>query len=219
MSYKKWNTALIDHFFYSNDNQEVILYCDEDVINEIGQSKRLGKIEDFLNQVILEEKRTEIYDSYFYDRRSNLSVEINRKIKNYKGLKFSLLLFEKGLEKKVSLSYFSFIITSILKHVLTEDRKKHLGINNIGNNPSGFDDLFFDIQNNYSNFIARKIGKLRYEGLIKFQVVLNRNENSELDKILFDKNLQFSEDESYESILNRVIRYSNGSLRKKLEIL
>lgn len=217
MSYNKWNKALIDHFFNQHNNQEVILYCDEDVINEIGKANKLGNIQEFADQVVLEEKRFGIYDSYFNDRRGKLSVEINRKIINSKGLNFSLLLYEKGLEKKVTLSYFSFLIISILKHILLEDRKEYLGLNKIGNNPSGYDDLFFDIQFNHSSFIARKIGKHRYEGLIKFQVVLNRNENTELDKILFDNNLQFSDVESYESILNRVIRYSNGSLRKKLE--
>lgn len=216
-NYKKWNTALIDHFFTNNDKQEVILYCDEEVIDEIGKNNNIGTISDFVEQVIDEEKRIQIYDSYFNDRQGNLSTTINRNIKTSKGLKFSLLLHKKGIVKKVPLTYFSFIIVSILKHKLDDNKKEELGLNKIGSNPSGYDDLFYDIEKNYPNFIARKIGKHRYEGLIKFQVVLNRNENTELDKILFDKNLQFSEDEGYESILNRVIRYSNGSLREKLE--
>lgn len=117
-NYKKWNTALIDYFFTNSDNQEVILYCDKEVINEIGEENDLGGIYEFVNQVIKEGSKTEIYDSYFNDRQGNSSTTINRNIKTSKGLKFSLLLHEKGLEKKVKLSYFSFNQNDLIKSIL-----------------------------------------------------------------------------------------------------
>ena len=215
-TYKEWNNALIEYYFHSNDSKEVILYCDEEIINEIGLKNNIGTIKDFVEHVINEVKRIDIYDSFFYDRRGKLSIDVNKKISGAKGLKFSILLYEKGCEYKVSLSYFSFIIISILKHKLDENIKKELGLDGLGNNPRGYDDLFSDIQKKYPNFIARRIGKHPYEGLIKFQVVLNRRENDELNEILYKNNLQFSENDNYESILNRVIRYAGGSLREKL---
>lgn len=216
-TYKKWNQALIDHYFNENKSQEIILYCDEEIINVIGKSKNFGGIKDFVDQVIKEDRRIAIYDSFFNDRTGKLSVDVNKKIRGAKGLKFPILLYEKGIENNVPLTYFSFLIISILKHKLDENKKEQLGLKAIGPNPSGYDYLFSDIQKKYPNFIARRIGKLPYEGLIKFQVVLNRRENDELDEILYKNNLQFSEDESYESILNRVVRYSGGSLREKLQ--
>ncbi|MBU3661313.1 MAG: hypothetical protein FGM14_15700 [Flavobacteriales bacterium] len=215
--YKNWNNALIEHFFHIDKNQEIILYCDEDLINDIGDKNKLGNINNFVNEVISEEKRTEIYDSYFSDRSGKQSVSINKEIRSSNGLKFSLLLFEKGKQFKIKLSYLSFLIISILKHTLTEERKSELKLDTIGNNPNGYNELFHDIHKQFPSFIARRIGKLAYEGLIRFQVVLNKREHQELEEILYSKNLQFSEDENYESILNRVIRYSSGSLRKKME--
>lgn len=215
-NYKEWNKALIDYYFHSNDGKEIILYCDEVIINEIGKHYNLGDIKDFVDQVIKEEKRIDIYDSFFDDRRGKSSVDVNRKINGAKGWKFSILLHEKGNQHKVSLSYFSFIIISILKHKLDENKIKEFRLDGIGPNPSGYDVLFSDIQKRYPRFIARRIGKLAYEGLIKFQVVLNKKENTNLEEILYENNLQFSEDENYETILNRVIRYADGSLREKL---
>ena len=215
-NYKEWNKALIDYYFHSNDGKEVILYCDEDIINEVGSKNKIGKIEDFVDHVIDEGKRIAIYDSFFDDRTGRLSVNVNKKIRGAKGLKFPILLYEKGIENNVPLTYFSFIIISILKHKLDDNKIKGFRLDGIGPNPSGYDVLFSDIQKKYKRFIARRIGKHPYEGLIKFQVVLNRRENDELNEILYKNNLQFSEDDNYESILNRVIRYADGSLREKL---
>lgn len=216
-NYKKWNDAFKEYYFGNNDNQEVILYCDEEVINHVGDKHNIGDINSFINEVTLEEKRTDIYDSYFRDRSGKLSVKINKQIRKNKGLSFSLLLYEKGNEFRIQLTYLNFLLISILKHTLTDDRKTQLNLDTIGNNPRGYDNLFYDIQKKHPGFIARRIGKLPYEGLIKFQVVLNKRENAELEEILYTYNLQFSEDENYESILNRVIRYAAGSLRSKLE--
>jgi len=48
MSYRKWNEAFVKYFFTDNTDEEIILYVDNDIINEIGKSNDLGGIEDFL---------------------------------------------------------------------------------------------------------------------------------------------------------------------------
>lgn len=215
MSYKKWNTALINYYFNNNSEEEVILYCDEEIINEIGSKNNIGSISDFINCVLADEKkRTGIFDSYFPHRNGN--VALNRKIKANTDLKFSIVLYETGIEKKIPMTFFSYIILSILRKTINTDNEDYNRLQRL-QNPPKYDELFESIEKNYSKFINRKIGKLRYEGLIKFQIVLTKSENVELEKILYKNQFEFSEYESYESILNRVIKYCDGKLREKLQ--
>lgn len=216
MSYKKWNNALIKYYFNNNSEEEVILYCDEEIINEIGSKNKIGSISDFVNCVLTDEKgRTSIFDSYFHHRNGNITL--NRKIKVNSDLKFSIVLYETGIEKKISLTFFSYIIISILKNTLIADNDNYTKFQ-VLSNPAGYDNLFYSIEEKYPRFINRKIGKHRYEGLIKFQIVLTKNENIELEKILYKNQFEFSEYESYESILNRIIRHCDGKLRDKLQL-
>jgi hypothetical protein len=113
------------------------------------------------------------------------------------------------------MTFFSYIVLSILKNTLSTDDENYTKLNHI-KNPTEYDKLFFSIEKAYPKFINRKIGKHRYEGLIKFQIVLTKAEKDELEKTLYKNQLEFSEYETYESILNRVIRFCNGTLRDKL---
>jgi hypothetical protein len=216
MSYKKWNEALIDYYFNENKTEEVILYCDEEIINEIGKGKNIGLLTDFINCVLADEKcRFEIFDSLFL--KGSRDTKLNRKIITNIDLKFSIVLYESGIDRKIPLTFFSYIIISILRNTLKNDNVNYTKLKNL-KNPTRYDELFDSIEKNYPKFINRKIGKLRYEGLIKFQLVLTKNENIELEKILYKNQLEFSEYESFETILNRVIRYCDGKLREKLQL-
>jgi hypothetical protein len=216
MSYKKWNTALIDYYFNNNAEEEVILYCDEEIINEIGVSSNLGLLPDFINCVLADEEgRRTVFDSFFNHR--NGKVSLNKKIISSHNLDFSIVLHETGIEKKISMTFFSCIITSILKNTLNTDSESYTKLQKL-KNPTGYDELFKSIEKIYPKFINRKIGKHRYDGLIKFQAVLTKKENIEIEDVLYRNQLEFSEYESYETILNRVIRYCDGKLREKLQL-
>ncbi|GAA4053456.1 hypothetical protein [Flavobacterium chungnamense] len=215
MSYKKWNEALIDYYFNENKTEEVILYCDEEIINEIGTTKNIGLLTDFINCVLADEnERFTIFDSLFI--KGGRDTRLNGKIKTNSDLKFSIVLYDTGIDRKIPMTFFSYIILSILKNTISVENANYKKLQTL-KNPSEYDSLFYSIEKAYPKFINRKIGKHRYEGLIKFQIVLTNDENVELEKILYKNQLEFSEYESYETIMNRVLRYSDGKLRDKLQ--
>lgn len=218
MSYKRWNKALLDYYFTGNDsNKEVLLYCDEEIINEIGKENELGGFSEFINSTLdLEEvKRFEVFDSFFLSsfRRT---VSDNRSISNGKDQIFGVFLFKKEDGTKVNLSYFNFIITAIIKRTISNQHPLYERINIP--NPTNYDFLIHKISKVHPEFKSGMIGKLRHEGLLNFQVVLNRSQWYDLQCVLYKYQLEFSEEEFYETILNRskLIERTKGALRAKL---
>ena len=67
MTYYNWNKALLNYYFENENDQEVILYCDEEIINKIGSDKKIGNIEDFINVCLpnTKDERIKIYESFF----------------------------------------------------------------------------------------------------------------------------------------------------------
>lgn len=215
MSYKKWNEALLSYYFENENDQEVILYCDEEIINKIGSDGKIGNIEDFINVCLpnTNNEKITIYESFF----GRTTTQINRRLNGSHDLKLAVTLYELEQKTKIELSYFNFIILSILKKGVSSDSKFHQQLFAL-QNPTGYDLLFEKISKIKTQFINRRIGKLIYDGLIKFQVVLNKREDDDLEKILFTNQFEFSDDETYETIINQsqIIERTQGSLRKKL---
>ena len=215
MTYKRWNKALLNYYFKVENEQEVILYCDENIINTIGQENNLGTIENFINLClpISNNEKITIYESFF----GRTTTQINRRLNGSHDLKLAVTFYELERNTNIELSYFNFIILSILKKGVSSDSKFHQQLFSL-QNPTGYDLLFEKISKIKTQFINRRIGKLIYDGLIKFQVVLNKKEDDDLEKILFINQFEFSEDETYETIINQsqIIERTQGSLRKKI---
>jgi hypothetical protein len=214
MSYKKWNKALLDYYFTKEGNGEILLYCDEDLINLIGKQNSLGNINDFIDITLtdsaLERKTT--FENFF--GRTG-STTMNRKLQSADGLKFSTLLYDTEKDNgKISLAFFNFIILSILTKTVEVNSELYSKLNGL-QNPTNYDFLFKRIEEYNNRFVNRRIGKLRYEGLIKYQVVLSKKESLELDSILYNNSIFIHKEEQYESILNRVIPYTSSKLRDK----
>ncbi|MGZ0016923.1 hypothetical protein [Yeosuana sp. AK3] len=116
MSYCKWNDLLVRHFFGQTD-KEIILYIDEDILNQIGESENLD-FNDFLESVLdCVENRFAIYDSVINSpRRDTL---INRRLSG-DIMKMPWILANPNdlenpkVDSRYDLPFFNFVVLAII---------------------------------------------------------------------------------------------------------
>jgi hypothetical protein len=194
-NYINWTGALINYFFCGRDaSEEVFLYVDERILDQIGEENGLGDHNDFLSTVLLtQEERAKLYDQLYYQGYlSRRSPQVNQIIQD----SHNILQFAKCLsERKDQQLYFPYIILVIYIASLTDNNsdtavggflkqflREHLQDEN--GNYSALEFLFEKLHKDYPQFSNKTRGHHRYVGLLKYQLLLSKNEIKEIQEAL-----------------------------------
>lgn len=230
INYTKWNNALLEYYFKNKSCQEAILNIDISTLNKIGEEKRLGNYESFINAVVdlNSDQKGMVYDHY--SKRTNRPIEINKLIQNKSVFTFAQALNNLHTNTSHKTPYLNYIGLAVLAEslrngngfyqslnaLITNVNKSHPKISS--NNLEPIESLFRDLEKNYPNFINRQIGSHRFVGLIKYQVVLNNEETQQLESILYKNHIVASEETTFLEILNKLLPFipNRTSLRKKV---
>lgn len=229
MDYVKWNEALKNYYFNSeNFYKEVILYADIETINLIGEENNLGNYEDFLSCVLIN------YDSKIalYDKINNgvkRDHTINRKI-DKSLVDFPMLQME--TKSSFDIIYLNFIIFYITIYINNSSDSFYRNLNDIinkylpnerrVNSLTNLNVLFNDLEKwsiskNKGVFRAYRIGKLAYKGLLHYQVVLNPAENAQFELFLYKNQIQIDDNALFYELANKILPILEyGKLRSKL---
>lgn len=239
--YKQWNDAFYDHFF-GGGRDDVILYVDNEIINEIGH--RLDPEDDdpintFFTTVLMypEERRTFARDISINcgftlvqdDIRNNnifyLAKELAERGNNPRNnflrlpclnfLVFIIYTFQYGLEDERAEHPQWHLVSDVINH--------YLGENITNDRAATVEQLFRAVSNSQPNFDSNlKTGEQPYVGRIKYQFVLNSTERRQLFDIMASHKLKWEEDRiGYAEFANRnILPYLTGNryegLRKKI---
>ena len=121
-----WTNALLDYFFSRDADEEVFLYIDESILDQIGRDNGLGDHKDFVKTFqVPSDKRINLYDELFlcengyYPRRS---TNDNQKIKSPSILNFAIFLEEKFVD---ALYYFPY--TVLVMYYASQARNENKG--------------------------------------------------------------------------------------------
>lgn len=233
LNYFKWNKVLLKYFFNEkNENREVILYADEELINEIGKQNDLGDYEDFLKVVLVDKyERASIYDKIASASGIQRSTDVNRALsrsitefsnvlmdlgsRNYKIIYFNYIIFYISIYvSNNTSSYYDHLNTTINKYL--KEKRRITKLNDL--------DVLLErlekwsLQNNSGIFRARRIGSLAYKGLLNYQVVLKPQEQLEFERILYTYGIYINDNSIYPELVNKLLPYTNDNkLREKLK--
>ena len=223
LNYIKWNKVLLNHFFNEkNDQKEVILYADEDLIDQIGEQNNLGDYNDFLKVVLVDiDTKRSIYDKIASASGSSRSTEVN------KALRKSIFEFPNILKnfgfRNYNIIYFNYIIFYIIMFVSYEGSSFYNHLNTVINQYltktkristlHGLDLLLeqlekWSLQNSLGIFRARRIGVLAYKGLLNYQVVLKPEEHQEFEEILYTYGIYINDNTIYPELVNKLLPYT-----------
>ena len=183
----KWTNSLIDYFFSRDSEEEVFLYVDEQILDQIGAEVGLGNHQSFLNTVLVsEDNRNCLYNELFH-YVYGVFPENNSSHKSSSILQFAKLL-KYGIQKAefyfpyaVLVMYYASKTINNNNQAIGRYLKEQLNITNY--NP--IVDLFDWVHNEHTEFKNKRKTKQRIVGLIKYQLLLSPSEIKEINEGLY----------------------------------
>ncbi len=240
--YKKWNDAFYD-FYFGNNQDNVVLYVDNEIINRIGHEidpEDEDPIESFFYTVLMgREERGSFAEQFNRNtgvflvvddvKRNNifyLAQELAEKSNNPRNqylrlpclnyLVFIIYAFQYGLEDERAERPQWSQVSDVINYFLEETISTT-------DRSTTVELLFQAVSRNQANFDSNlKSGEQPYVGRIKYQFVLNNAERRLLYDIMDSHQLRWDEDRiGYAEFANRnILPYLNGnrysSLREKI---
>lgn len=204
-----WTNALLDYFFSRDADEEVFLYIDESILDQIGRDNGLGDHKDFVKTFqVPSDKRINLYDELFlcengyYPRRS---TNDNQKIKSPSILNFAIFLEEKFVD---ALYYFPYTVLVMYyasqarnenKGTLRDYIQKKLEINDY----SPIDKLFSSLHDVFPEFKNKLKTNERIAGKIKYQLLLSPAEIREINEALY--RISYEDDYSF-SYVDKILK-------------
>lgn len=226
--FRKWNNALIKYFFHNNDCNEIFIYVNENILNEIGEQNHLGDYKQFLNIVLLDinQRKTLYYDLAKLYGLSSLDKKQCLLLNGKSIIGFARLLAEKFKEP----FFFNYIILCIyivsecqeyeesaigkyLQKYLTDyfpDKQEN-------GKRDGLDLMFDKLHKIYPAFRDITIGKHRYVGLLKYQLILSNHNVEEIKNALHYTACNLEDWPSYEEIIAKIYDYVNEEVKNILK--
>ena len=232
-AFVNWNNALYDFFFPQNleEDEEVSLFIDSELINEIGQQHPgLGCYDDFLRSILLPaNERRSVYMELrqLYGLKIELTSEQKRKYKSNNLFDFATIYidddFYSSLGFPLYLCYLVFVVLmgcecyrlerrDIGEYITERLREK---FPNHTSRRDSLDSLFNALADKYPQFHAERLTDLRFIGLIKYQLVLSKTQESMLKKAMYCADL--SDELPYEMWALKLRDYSEASVRELLD--
>ena len=218
----KWTDALVDHFFKRDNDDEIFLYVNKEILDEIGQKYDLGNSDDFLNIFLVDiTKRISLFDElYLLEKKykPSRSPEDNRQLKSPSIFNFAAILGE-NLCKPYYLPYIILAIYiastieytndnavgSHLRSYLKEYFKKASKNNDYSEENGRYEvleDLFEWLHEEHPMFNNKLRGNHRYIGLLKYQLLLSQSEIKEINDALYK--VQYNGEENNQGYLDKV---------------
>ena len=219
----RWTDAFVDYFFGRDNDDEVFLYVNKEILDEIGQKYDLGNSDDFLKVFLVDiGNRISLYDDLYLlenNYKPSRTPEDNRKLKSPSIFNFAAIL---GVELDQRPYYIPYIILAIyiastiedtndkavgsyLKSYLKDYFKKARQGNDYSNENGRYEDLedlFEWLHEEYPMFNNKLRGNHRYIGLLKYQLLLSQSEINEINKALYI--IQYNGEDANLSYLDKV---------------
>ena len=225
-----WNSALLSYFFPEdlNEEDEVCMYIDRDIIEEIGRQNDLGGYDDFLQIVMLPvERRRELY-SYIrriYLANPNIPRDFQPFYNSVNLFRFATIYIDNNLYRYIPCPFLIYIAFAILMgsecynenqnplgRYITE--RLRTAFPDHDNNRQGLEDLFYELADYYPQFRAEKLTRHPYVGLIRYQLGLTKPQEETLKKAMY--NADISDDVPYIHWVDIIEHYVDESVNSLL---
>lgn len=219
-----WNNVLCNHFFPDDleKDAEVSLYIDRATINSIGNE--LGGYDGFMNVICMSvNDRLEVYHEL--RRRYGMagpSTEQNRQIGNSNIFKYATIYIDTSFYSHLDCPFLVYIVFIILMasesaeqtnrgigNYITERLRQYF--QNHPSNRDAFETLFNALADRHPQFHAQKITQLPYIGLVRYQLVLSKNQVDALNRAMFSADL--SEEIPYKTWVEKIRDYVDDPIK------
>ena len=216
----RWTDALIHFFFSEEAEEEVFLYVDQNILDQIGVENGLGCYKNFLDTILIPtEKRIKFFDELDGLRNGHLSLgrtcDDNKKINSQSILNFAVVLSNKFKNK---LYYLPYIVLAM--YYASEAMKQNR--NDIGayikekfsiNNYNHIEYLFSKLHACHPKFKNKLKTQQKIVGLIKYQLLLSPSEINEIEKALFKISYEDDYNFTYTDKIQKIKDYVNDHVK------
>lgn len=225
-----WTNAFVGYFFGQNE-ENVYLYVDEEIINQIGTNNDLGNIDSFLEAILLSyAEKCDIYDFFrnYHNVLQPRDTAINRNL-NAGGI---FAFAGEYLTQYDQPYYLPYIILAVyIAGTAQENDDNAIGkrletfiqerIENDAVDYSYLETMFERLRKQYPAFQNRRQGEQRYIGLLRRQLLLSKNQIEEIRAALYRIRYENDRDIDYvtkcESICNYVNEQVRGVIRDSMQ--
>lgn len=214
-----WTEALVDYFFSRNTEEEVFLYVDESILDQIGEEKKLGNHEDFINTFIIPpEHRISVYDMLL----EHDGVLANRTPADNRRLNSNILEFASFLHDKTQHDYYFPYAVLVMYYASQANNRTEGAIGrNINmslgiNNRNLIVELFQWIHEDHPEFKNNIRTTQRIVGLIKYQLLLNPSEVREIQSALYRTSYEDDYSLTYLDKIRSIKNFVNDHVRRRL---
>ncbi len=217
-----WTNALLDYFFSREDNEEVFLFVDQSILDQIGRDNELGDHQSFLYTFLVPVKdRIKLYDELYLDEnrlRPNRTTSDNQELKSPNILKFAQFL---GLNLNKPY-YFSYIV--LVMYFASQTNKG--SIQAVGmylknklsiSNYTHIEDLFNWLHDEHPEFKNKLKTQERIIGRIKYQLLLSPAEIREINEALYRISYKDDYSLSYVDKILKIKDYVNDHVKDILK--
>ena len=184
-----WTNALIDHYFSRDSEEEVFLYVDEQILDQIGKDNELGDHQSFLNTFLVPiDDRIALYDElypYGNECKPSRSTTDERCLRSSNILKFAIFLRKKIQKEEYYFPYVVLVMYYASQTINNGDRAIRRYLNSKLGNYDPIVDLFDWVHNDHPEFKNKLKTKQNKVGLIKYQLLLSPAEIREINEALY----------------------------------
>lgn len=217
-----WNNALWDYFFSRDADEEVFLFVDQSILDQIGRDNGLGDHNDFVKTFQVPwDKRFNLYDELYQLEKGykpNRTTSDNQELKSNNILKFAQVLGE-NLVKPYYFSY-AVLVMYYASQTINENEqavgkyiKNKLGITNY----DPIVDLFNWLHDDHPEFKNKLKTQQRIIGLIKYQLLLSPAEIRDINEALYKISYEDDYSLSYVDKILKIKDYVNDHVKDILK--
>lgn len=218
-----WTNALLDYFFSRNADEEVFIYVDESIIDQLGNDNGLGDHNDFIRTFqVPVDNRIQLYDELFLQENRYMphrSTKDNRRLTSSSILNFAIFLEEKFINTPY---YFPYVV--LVMYYASQARNEREGtlrnyIQNklMINDYSPIEKLFNNLHNDFPEFKNKLKTNQRIAGLIKYQLLLSPAEIREINEALYRISYEDDYSLSYVDKILKIKDYVNDHVKNILK--
>lgn len=221
-----WTDALLDYFFSRETDEEIFLYVDEGILDQIGRDNGLGDHNDFVRTFqISGNTRIQLFDGLYLQENGHAprrTTNDNRRITSP-----NILNFAKFLEEKLDDTPYYFPYAVLVMYYASQARneddrtlRNYIQTRLEINDYALITELFSCLHYDYPEFKNRLKTNQRIAGLIKYQLLLSpaeiREINEALNRISYEDDYNLSYVDKILKIKDYVNDHVKGILKESL---
>ena len=216
-----WTNALMDYFFSRDSEEEVFLYVDEQILDQIGKDNELGDHQSFLNTFLVPiDDRITLYDElYLHENKCKprRSATDNSTLRSPNILKFAKYLREKIQNAEYYFPYAVLVMYYASQTINEGDRAIGRYLYNIFGNYDPIVDLFGWVHNDHPEFKNKLKTQQNKVGLIKYQLLLSPAEIREINEALYRVSYKYDLYLSYVDKILKIKDFVNDHVKSILK--